>query len=311
MEDLNEIGAVWRGELTRALKSGRIVALLVLYLVFTLLALGVLGAINVRINDTVSPDKLAAAGVSADDAQAQMLAQKKQLLSAVFDEPVLSALLPLPVVLLFVFKLSLFFVPLFVALMGFDQVSGDVGPRSIRYYVVRVRRSSLVVGKFLTQLTLYAGLAAVSVLTMTVVARVLNSDFGTGDAALWFLKLILASTAFGLAYVGLTALCSSLVRTSAISLILNVIALFVLWVTSFVGGSFFLLPDEKAAAGTLSSMLKSESAWGYLRYASIWHFEPNLLHPAWATSVPALAVHVGFALVCLGTATVVLRTRDV
>jgi ABC-type transport system involved in multi-copper enzyme maturation permease subunit len=177
--------------------------------------------------------------------------------------------------------------------------------------VVRVKRGSLVVGKFLTQLTLYAGLATVSVLTMTVVARVLNADFGTGDAALWFLKLILASIAFGLAYVGLTALCSSLVRTSAISLILNVIALFVLWVISFAGGSFFLLPDEKAAAGTMAAMLKTESAWGYLRYASIWHFEPNLLHPNWGVSVPALAVHVGFALVCLGAATVVLRKRDV
>ena len=49
--------------------------------------------------------------------------------------------------LLVVFKLTLCFVPLFIALMGFDQLAGEVGPKSIRYLVVRVKRSSIILGQ--------------------------------------------------------------------------------------------------------------------------------------------------------------------
>jgi len=309
--DLQEIGAVWRGEVTRSLKSGRIVALLVLYLVFTAGALTGLGYLNVKINHQFSTDALASTGMSPKEAKDAMREQKKALLSKFYDEPMLSAVLPLPVVLLLVFKLAMLFVPLFVALMGFDQVSGEVGPKSIRYYVVRVRRSSLVAGKFLSQAALYAVLVGTCVVVMTVVAKVLNSDFSMADMSTWGLKLLLAALVFGFAYLGLTAFCSSLVRTSAISLILNVIALFVLWVVNFAGETFFLLPGETAEPGTFSSMLKSESALGYARYLSVWHFEPDLLHPHWSVAVPALVAHVGFALVCVGAAMMVLKRRDV
>ena len=59
------------------------------------------------------------------------------------DPAMMEALSRVPVLVLVVFKMTLFFLPAYIVLMGFDQVSGEVGPRSIRYVTVRARRSSV------------------------------------------------------------------------------------------------------------------------------------------------------------------------
>ena len=310
MFDLQEIGAVWRGELSRATKSGRIVALLVLYLVFTTLALGLAGAANVKLNEQFGGDAAKAAGLTPELAKEQMLAAKKGVLDFVYDEPWVSTFAPLPLVLLFVFKLAMVFVPLFVALMAFDVVSGDVGPRTIRYYVVRVRRSSLLAGKFLSLATLYAWLVATCVVVMTFVAKILNPEFSMADTASWGLKLVLASVVYGLAYLGLTTLCSSMVRTSAVSLIIYVILLVVFWVVNFVATTFLVLPGDSTGTGPFSD-LRSSTWWAALRYLSIWQYENDLLHTDWVLALSSVLAHVGFAALCVGAGMVILQKRDV
>jgi ABC-type transport system involved in multi-copper enzyme maturation permease subunit len=309
VESFNEIGAIWRGEVGRALKSGRVLVLLLLFLLFVGLALTVVGFFNHQINAQV--DQAIAMGQgSAEAAQAQMLQQKKQFLSFVItdDEAMLEALTPLPLVLLVVFKLTLRFLPLLIALMGFDQLAAEVGPRSIRYLVVRVRRHSIVVGKFLAQATLFALLLAVATVMMVAVAKALNDDFAASQALLWTAKLYASSLAMALAYLALTTLCSSLVRSPPVALVLNIILLFVIWFVALVGEAF-RFPGEVAAPNTLA-MLKAESLWAWLRYASVWHFGQDLLHPYWQRFLTAGLMHVGFGLAFLGAAQLVMQRRD-
>jgi len=236
MEDISEIGAIWRGETRRALKSGRVLVLLILFLLFVGLALTGVGIVNHLVNAQF--DQLALSGGDVDRGREELVSTKKKWLQLVVteDEAMLDSLATIPIVLLVVFKLTLRFLPLFIALMGFDQLAGEVGPRSVRYLVVRV------------------------------------------------------------------------VKQGSISLVLNVIALFLIWFVALIGG-WVRFPGEVAAQGTLA-MLKAESAWAYIRYASVWHYGDELLHPHWGRFLTASLVHVGFGLVFLGLAQLALRRRD-
>lgn len=309
MEDFHEIGAIWRGETRRALKSGRVLVLLILFLLFVGLALTVVGFFNHQLNAQFE-QQVAMAGADMSQAREQLVAGKKQFLQTFVteDEAMLDSLSAIPIVLLVVFKLTLRFLPLFIALMGFDQLAGEVGPKSIRYLVVRVKRRSIIMGKLLSQVTLFALLMSICTLMMVLVARVLNAEFAAADVALWTVKLIISSMVLSLAYLSLTALFSSLVKQGGISLVLNVIALFVIWFVALIGGAV-RFPGEQAAQGTLA-MLKAESAMAYVRYASVWQYGDDLLHPHWGRFLTAALVHVGFGLVFLGLAQVALRRRD-
>ena len=113
---------------------------------------------------------------------------------------------------------------------------------------------------------------------------------------------------FALAYLGLASLCSSLTRQTGVSLVLNVILLFVIWFVAFIG-NIFRLPGEEASQGSLSQ-IKPESYWGYLRYGSVWNFGQDLLHPSFPRFASAALIHVGFALFFLGLAQLSLRHKD-
>lgn len=311
MTDLQEITAVWRGETVRATRSGRVVVLLLLFLMFVGLALTVVGFFNRQINAKVD-EQAKSAGIDLNDEKAkeQFNEGKKQFL-AVFitdDEEMLDSLLTLPVVLLVVFKLTLRFVPLFVALMGFDQLAGEMGPKSIRFLVVRLKRNNLILGKFASQVTIFTALLFVCTLLMVLVARALNDDFGAKQMAVWTLRLLASSFVLALAYLALTTLCSAVVKNGAVSLVLNIMALFVIWFVALVG-EWYRLPGDPAVQ-SFTSLVKDESAMAYVRYASVWHFGQDLLHPDWVRFTTAAVLHVGFALVFLGLAQLALKQRD-
>ena len=309
MEDFSEIGAIWRGETRRALRSGRVLVLLILFLLFVGLALTAVGWLNHLANVNFE-QQMSMAGADLGQARAELTATKKKILQAVVtdDEAMLDSLAAIPIVLLVVFKLTLRFLPLFIALMGFDQLAGEVGPKSVRYLVVRVKRNSIILGKLLSQITLFGILMSICTVMMVLVSRALNADFAAPDVALWTVKLVISSMVLSLAYLSLTALFSALVKQGGISLVLNVIALFVIWFVALIGGAV-RFPGEEAAQGTLA-MLKAESAWAYMRYASVWQYGDDLLHPHWGRFLPAALVHVGFGLVFLGLAQLALRRRD-
>jgi ABC-type transport system involved in multi-copper enzyme maturation permease subunit len=309
LDDIREIKEIWRGEIGRALKGGRVIVLLILFLLFTGLALTIVGSINHQLNAQV--DQAVAAGqIDAAAAAKQAVEGRKKFLSALItdDELLLDWLSSMPLVLFVVFKLTMIFAPLFIALMSFDQISGEIGPKSIRYLVVRVKRSSILIGKFLAQATLASGLLVLCTVMMVAVAKILNADFTLGSALLIGLKLSGVLVVFALAYLGLSSLCSAVTRQSGVSLVLNVILLFIIWSMSFIGG-LFRLPGEEAAFGSLAT-LKSESWLGYMRYGSVWNFGQDLLHPEPARFLSAGMVHLGFALFFLGLAHLALRRRD-
>jgi ABC-2 type transport system permease protein len=294
LDGLKETLVIWSAELRRAVRSGRAVVLLGLYSMFSALVLMVVGWLAAQVRAEVNK-QLESAGAGADASAQVGEEMRKGMLGFLTsnDSAMMEALAQVPMEVLVVFKITLFFLPAYVALMGFDQISGEVGPRSMRYLTVRARRSSVLLGKFLSQATLLLGLVLIIDLAIFVYARVANPTFGFADVALNLLKFWLAAIVFSLSYVSLTTLCSSLFRAPAVSLVFNFILLFVFWLMD-----------------TLGRWAGEESALRFLRYLSPSYYAGNLLHPRLAEFGASGAAYAGFATIFLLGAYAVLRARD-
>lgn len=260
MNGLKEIAVIWGAETRRAARSGRAVVLLGLYSMFAVLILLIRYVFFDR------------TGIGA---AMEQMAPAEQV----------------PTVVNALFTVNLFFLPAYVALMGFDQISGEVGPRSIRYLTLRARLSSLLMGKFLVQATLLVGLVLAIDLGIFIYAKLTNPSFTLASLAVNLLKVWLATIVFSLAYVALTTLCSSLFRTPAVSLVFNFIVLLAFWLMD-LGGRF------------------ADSAIRYIRYVTPSYYSSDLLSSELSAFGTSGLAYTAFTLVFLGGAYAALRARD-
>ncbi len=301
-EVVRETSIIWRAELSRALRSSRWLVLFLLYAVFTAMALLIVVGIARSVHTSMSS---AAEGIDPDKVREAADATHRKLVETFFsnDPSLTDALLTLPLVLLVVFKTTLRFLPLFIGIMGFDIISGEIGPRSIRYLTVRARRSSVLFGKVLAQATLLALLMLVIDTALCGHARFSEEDFTTAHALGTLARFWLSSLAFALPYLALTGLCSTLFRQGSVSLVVNLLMLFGVWLLALIGEYFPLEGDPTLVAGV--------SPLAYLRYGSVWHYASQLLNPDPARFGPAVLAHLGFFALFMTLAWAVLRRRDV
>src|SRR5262249_38240805 len=116
MEGIKEIAAIGRSELLRMLRSARALVLLGLYSMFSLLVLLIVGSIGKAVRASVSSQ---VGQLGSDAAAQQAFAQLRTGILGFFfsDDPaVLEALKEIPLVVLIVFKVTLVFLPAYVAL---------------------------------------------------------------------------------------------------------------------------------------------------------------------------------------------------
>lgn len=232
MNPLQETWLVFAHEVRRALRSAKTLVLLILYGLASVMSGIVFVAATRKAQEGLSS---LAPGAAADPEA--MLKFKMGALSFFFgkEEELLRFLAEVPVIVLFFYKFALFFLPLLIALMGFDQISGELSTRSLRYVSLRARRGSLLAGKVLAQAAVLLGLTAVLNLAVFVYAAATTTPFNVGSGLLamarfWLLALIYVS-----AYLGLTALCSALFRTPIVSLLTALCALFGFWLLAILG----------------------------------------------------------------------------
>lgn len=289
---------IWRAELGRAVRSGRVVVLLGMYALFSLLSLLVVGTLISFLRNQL----LQQTGSDAAAAEALNAQLRDSLVGMAVGDAAAGSLDALPVVVLIVFRITLFFLPIYVALMGFDQLSGELAPRSLRFLVVRARRASILSGKFLVQAGLLIGLVLVIDLCITLYALFMEADFPLVAALPGLVKLWLAASLFSLAYVALTTLCSAISKTPAVSLALNFLLLLIFWLADVVGSG-------RAMMAEASGEPIPATAW--LRYASPSHYASGLLDPDMTTFLTSVGAYAAFASLFMALALLVLRVRDV
>jgi ABC-type transport system involved in multi-copper enzyme maturation permease subunit len=286
VESIREISTVARAELQRMIRSARAILLLALYSLFSLLVLLIVGsaanAFKASQNQQANPEATARAYAEA----------RRGVLGFLFsgDAAILEALKEIPLVVVIVFKVTLVFLPAYVALIGFDQMSGELSQRSIRYLTIRAKRSSILFGKFVAQAMLLLALVLVVDLGIFLYAKATNGDFTGAVMVKSLLRFWGAAVLYSLAYLSLTTLCSVLFRTPALSLVVNLAALFVFWLMDVI--------------------FRPDTPLGVLRFFSPSAYAANLLHPNISQFAISAVGYAGFTAAFLGAAYLVIRTRD-
>lgn len=301
MEEVREVQNIWAAETARALRSVRGIVLLGLYFFFSAVVLLVVGWIT-----QAGSAQLSAQGVSPDQMGEVAVKAKQALLAGLFgaDQELVEALGQLPLVIPIVFKVTLFFLPAYVVLMGFDQISGEIEPRSIRYLAIRARRSSILIGKYLSQATVLTGLILIVDALIFAYARLISPEFGAAVLFPALLRFWIAGAVFSFSYVALTTLCSSLFSMPAVSLIFNFFALFAFWLVDTAGG--WIASYAQAAEGEAASR-----PWlSYISYLSPSAYSTNLVHPHLAPFAVSVSAYAVFAAVFLLAGYAALRARD-
>lgn len=286
MNPLRETLLVFAHEMRRSLRSAKTLVLLILYALATA-AFGLLFVAGTR---SLQEQLNQVSGGQQLPPEA-LMEMKMGGLSLFFgkDETQLAYLASIPLVVVVFAKVTLFFLPLLTALVGFDQVSSELQTRSIRYLSLRVRRGALLAGKVLAQLALLVGLTLIINLGVFAYAALSIEGFPVGAGLLalarfWALTLVAA-----LAYVGLATLCSTLFRTPIFALLTALSILFGLWVLA---------------------LLTNFESLAFLRYALPSHYEAGFFRPDLLGVLGSVGAFAGFAAAFLGLAWLTLRARD-
>jgi ABC-2 type transport system permease protein len=287
LSPLLELLAVTRTELLRTIRNARVLVLLLLFATSTALA-GLIVGLLTRGLDAQGPETSAAfsAGILGflvgDDGGAfQRLSE-------------------LPLLVPLVFRMTLFFLPLFIALLGYDQVSAELATGSVRYLAVRARRGSILGGKFVAQALVLSVLLGLVLVGLFAAGAALRPGIEPVAYSAALARFWVGGATFAFAYLALTALSSAVTSTPATSLLLNLGALFAFWLLDVLGGRAALV-HRMSGAGSWTEELHwlSPSA-----YAS------GILGSSSALLTSALAYGV-FGALFLAVGWAVFRVRDV
>jgi ABC-type transport system involved in multi-copper enzyme maturation permease subunit len=208
-----------------------------------------------------------------------------------------------PLIVVFFFAISSYFLPLLVAVVTFDQFS-ELSTRGARFVLLRVRRGSYVAGKAVSAV---AAVAAFLLVMWLVVVGVSIAHDGTETAPYavreglrgWALMLLLA-----LPYLSVTALISSFVRPG-LAFLLTLGA----WVAMWIGGGIVntLLPWMLNRWGFPSAA----DAERHLLAIFPWHHAPKLISRDGATLASGAGALLLLAAIGYLLTWFVVRRRDV
>ena len=139
-----------------------------------------------------------------------------------------------PPVLLGMLLLTVWLVPLLIAIIGFDSISGELQHRSVRYWAVRSRRGSYYAAKVLG---LFVVVSSITLLMHALVWGVTISRGGAEAANVltWGFRFWIVTLPIIAAWSGLAQLVASQFRTPIIAFLVTCASFFVLWIMDAVG----------------------------------------------------------------------------
>jgi ABC-type transport system involved in multi-copper enzyme maturation permease subunit len=127
------------------------------------------------------------------------------------------------------------FAPLFSTLAGFNQTSGDIGSKGLRYLLIRTERANIFLGRLIgttvMMMVVYAILFAI--LGLYIAAKV--HVHPTGDMLLWLLGGYLRIVIFSVPYIALCAWISSTFDTPFAALVMALLFAYVVPLVALIG----------------------------------------------------------------------------
>jgi hypothetical protein len=185
-----------------------------------------------------------------------------------------------PALLSAIFLILTFGLPFAISFLAFNQTSGDVQTRGLRYLLLRTERANIYFGRFLGTAVFSTAVIAFLVLTIVLYLGLQTRLYAAGDLLVWSIQGFFALSVLMLPYIAVCAMISACVSSPFLSLILAKLLI----------------------AGTLLFAMVGRLAWEpmkYIKYLLPWGWQNHLLHPS--------VVHWGCAgLACLAYTAVFL-----
>jgi ABC-type transport system involved in multi-copper enzyme maturation permease subunit len=196
-----------------------------------------------------------------------------------------------PALLSGIFLVILFSVGLLVPLGAFNQVSGDLQHKGLRYLLTRTDRSSIFFGRFVSTY-LYCSVILV-ILAFAIGAYTLwTTDIYSGLTVLRFcLEVGMASSLLALPYVALCAWISGMIASPILSLTASNFVVIIIPIVSKIAESYW-------APGK------------YLSWVLPWGIKFHLLHPHWTQKTGAAVIALLYTFIYLGIGYWLFRKRD-
>lgn len=300
MSPASEIVLVAGRELKKSIRSVKGIILGILTLLGSLMAV----LICIWIESGVRQD------FGADSTAALQDAYESQAVKAGADPAVAHYVAHMPISLVTFLKVLVWIGPLLVALLGFDSVSGDLQNRGIRYWTVRTRRWSYLLGKFFG---LWGIVSAVTLLLMVIssIAVLIRGYITVGDFFTWGLRCWLVSAMIVGVWTAVATFVSSRFKTPLLALLSTCAAFFCMWLPGVIGWAVrwvTAIQQSSQAKATARATVLDIRWYEYLNPNS---YDDLLLSPKplhVAEGVGACALYI---IVFVGLGTVLFAKKDV
>lgn len=206
-----------------------------------------------------------------------------------------------PGLLCFLFAVSLVLMPAVVLMLGFDTISAERQHKTVRYWTVRSRRSSYVVGKWLG-LWSTCGVVAFGMHLLIWIVCTVRGEAPVGQIVSWGVRFWFASMPIFGVWCAVAVLISSLMRVPILAL-LTTAAVYFFWWLSYIP---FWVGNH--ADGPESGAMPAPRA--------ILYFFPNfydrfMLSPQAGPFLVGLAVLFGFSALLLTATSALFAKGDV
>jgi len=185
-----------------------------------------------------------------------------------------------PALLSAVFLLIMFSLPFLIAIGSFNQFSGDIATRGLRYQLLRTDRTNIFLGRFV-------GTAVYTILVMAFLLAVIVlyigfklKVYGWADLVPWGLRGLMAFVILSLPYVAFCSWFSTLVDSPFLSLVICKLAIALVPLLSFLGR-------------------KTWEPLAHLNFLMPWGVQNHLLHHDPLTILGAVAACLGYTAVFL------------
>ncbi len=166
-----------------------------------------------------------------------------------------------PALLSSIFLILVFGLPFAISFLAFNQTTGDIQSRGLRYLLLRTERSNIFLGRFLGTAIFSTGVIAFLILTIVLYLGLKTRLYPARDLLIWSIQGFYALSILMLPYIALCAMISACVSSTFLSLILAKLLI----------------------AGTLLFAVLGRLVWEplkYIKWLLPWGWQNHLLHPS-------------------------------
>ena len=211
--------------------------------------------------------------LDTDDAQASYLVYEKPAL--------ISAIL----------IIMLIAVPFLASFGAFNQLSGDIQNKGLRYLLLRTERINIVLGRFLGTFVFTAVVMAILMLIILLYMLGKARMYPAGDTALWIAQGYLAMMLLAIPYIAFCTWLSALLDSPFLAFFISMAVVAFLPLVAYLG--------ERAMPGMK-----------YVAYVTPWPFRYYLIHPNLGYVAGAAGIMLAFSAVFLYLGMRTFHKRD-